>query len=311
MQDAFLVFLNILLVAGLGMWANAHWMDQVFTRRHSIVVFWGYFLLKTCVMFVLQYEKLSGGVPWLEVANAVFVSVTAILTVAAVVYTWKGAFAQVFLCAFACDMMNPAIMMAISSGISALHVGLMTGNEWHLVPLNLGTIVMACVFIALHFALNRPIVSLFQMLKRLIMRHELFWTALTWLFVAFESVGTAMANMQSVNFYADSQGLVALLLFSVLLLVVLRRAVRLSQRRQAVAACEALAQEYDAMVRAQLEELERGRVALAGHEQMLAEIGPEDDTSADKSVAREVRALEQKFRRFERIARREFQRGER
>ena len=42
-----------------------------------------------------------------------------------------------------------------------------------------------------------------------------------------------------------------------LLLVVLGRAVGLSQRRQAMAACESLAREYDAKVSEQLDELER------------------------------------------------------
>jgi len=298
MQDAFLVFLNIALVGSLGMWANAHWMDQVFKRRHSLVVFWGYFGIKTLGMFLLQYGKALGDVPWLEVANAAFVSVTAILTTAAVIYTWKGAFAQVFLCAFACDMMNPAIMTACAYGISALPLGLLMSDEWHLVPLNLGTIVLACAFLAIHFAINKPIVSLLQILKRLVMRHEVFWTILTWAFVAFESVGTAMANMHSKNFYVDLQCEVTLLLLCVLLLVVLGRAVGLSQRRQAMAACESLAREYDAKVSEQLDELERGRAALAGHERVLAAIGSSDAAHAGGSVAEEVRELEREFRRL-------------
>lgn len=298
MQDAFLVFLNVTLVSSLGMWANAHWMDQVFKRRHSLAAFWGYFLVKTCVTFLLQYEMALGDAPWAEVANALFVSVTAILTIAAVVYTWSGAFAQVFLCMFACDMTNPAIITACAYVLRALPFGLMATDEWHLVPLNLGTIILAGMFLTLHFALNRPIVSLLQIVKRMVMRHEFFWTLLTWGFVIVESVGTTMANINSNNFFVDLQCQVTLLLLCILLLVVLGRTVRYSKRRQAVAACESLAREYDARVRDQLDELERGRAALAGHEQVLAAIGSSDAAHADGGVAEEVRELEREFRRL-------------
>ena len=291
MQDAFLVFANIFLVGAAGMWGNAHWMDQVFKRRHAIVMFWGYFCLKTCVLFFIQYQMASGGAPWAEAANNVYTSVNAILMVVAVAYTWRGVFAQVFLCAFACDMIHSAILAASSYGIRALFMGTLPSGEWLLVPLSVGTVVPIIVFVGIHFAFTKPIVALLALAKRMVMRREALWTALTWVFVAAESVGTALAFNNRYTF-VDLQGLVVVLLLCLFLLVVLGRAVRLSQRRQAVEACEALAGEYDAKVRAQLEELERGRAALAGHERVLKEM----DTSAfDADVELELRELEQKF----------------
>ena len=297
MQDAFLVFLNIFLVGGSGMWGNAHWMDQVFKRRHSLVVFWGYFCVKTVVMFFFQYEMASGSAPWAQAANNIYVSVTAILTTVAVVYTWKGVFAQIFLCAFACDMMNSALLTACVYGVRALILGLIPSDEWLLIPLNLGTITAVIVFTVLHLALTKPIVALLSIVNRMVMRREVLWTVVTWVFVIAESMGTAWA-LNSNTFLVDLQCLVVLLLLSVLLLVVLGRAVRYSKRGQAVAACEELAREYDAKVRAQLEELERGRTALAGHEQVLAAIGSSDAAYADDGTVRQVRELEAEFRRL-------------
>ena len=238
-----------------------------------------------------------GHAPWVEVANNIFVSATTILTIAAVVYTWNGAFAQVFLCMFACDIMNPAIITPCVYALRALPFGLMATDEWPLVPLNLGTIIVGCIFVALHFALNKPIVSLLNILKRMVMRHEIFWTVLTWGFVIAMSMGTALA-LNSTTFRVDLQCQVTLLLLCILLLVVLGRTVRYSKRRQAVAACESLAREYDAKVSEQLDELERGRAALAGHERVLAAIGAGDAANADDGTARKVRELEREFRRL-------------
>ena len=296
MIEMLMVVCSMLASGAAVIWCETSWLDRFFARRHSLVLYWAYYLAKTALTAFLRYEIMYEGASWAEAANAVVVSIAALLTIAVTLYTWKGGSAQVFLFAFVCDLIATVLYSLVFLGVA-----LVMGRGQSLASESIDPLLAFLAtppFLLLSYAVRVPVWWLLSFVKREGERHQTLWMLVGLLLAAYVTISNVVIPVSHADeslFYLLEENVAGSLFVALMLLLVIGRSRSALRRRGALAACEALAREYDSEVRAQLGELERDLATLAGHELVLEEI---ETNAADAETIREVRELEREYRRL-------------
>ena len=78
-----------------GVWITYYLMSRVFERRHAPFVWWAYFVVKGTVSSGIMIALELGAEPWLKDVEAIVLSVTSVLSLLVMFYTWKGDYVEV------------------------------------------------------------------------------------------------------------------------------------------------------------------------------------------------------------------------
>jgi hypothetical protein len=270
-------------------------MSRVFERRHAPFVWWAYFVVKGTVSSGIMIALELGAEPWLKDVEAIELSITSILSLLVMFYTWKGDYVEVALCAVASDT-----FAALTTFLCRLLVNYLMGypqSRGWVTPFGLTTILETTIRILVCLALSRPLAAVLRLVKRMAMRHHLVASCIVAWFITYCSLATSFIPV----FYANINMQLAYMQWPLLLVVLgagiftLTRARDMSRRDQVLDECMRLAQEYDTTVREQLATLNADRVAIEGHEQSLARLRKGE---ADETLARRIRLLERTYRRL-------------
>ena len=290
------VMLNYLVfnMAGVGItYAN---LCQVFERRRRPLVLWTYFFVKGIVDVNLRYA-ISYGPQTAEIdaLNRLWTFVTAFASLAVVLYTFRGDYVQVGLCALLSDM----------AAVIVVSLALALGNMWAGEPLDTGYLVPASsrtlIYVGATFAMGRllmmPLAWILRYLGQVVLRHRGVWAGVLLAFLL--SVASTMGGAVYTVAYLDSSSYVYLPFMSAvvatLLLLLMMRRRDIESRRKTLARCLSLARSYDQTVRSQLAALDCDRSVLDGHETSLRKLG---GGTADSELSGRIAVLERSFRRL-------------
>ena len=286
--------LSYLVLSLTGVWITYYLMSRVFERRHAPFVWWAYFVVKNTVSGLIIIALELGAEPWLKDVEAIELSVTSVLSLLVMFYTWKGDYVEVAFCAVASDT-----FAAVTTIICRLLANTLAGyppNRGWVTPFDLMTILEVTIRVLTCLVLSRSLAAVLRFVRRVAMRHHLLASCVVAGFIVY-SVGSFYIPV----FYANMNIQLAYMQWPLLLVVLgagfvtLRRARDMSRRDQVLDECMQLAQEYDTTVREQLATLNADRIAIEGHERSLTRLR---EGEADESLAMRIRLLERTYRRL-------------
>ena len=290
-----LSILNYALVGCAGVGVTYYYLSLVFERRHNPLLLWVYFFTKHVVDGSLWYAE---GVVGLDVPllglSKVWLHVTAVTTLFVVLYTFRGDYVQVGLCAVVSDC-AAGILITLAQTLGNLWAGMPYDAGFLTLP-SLRTLVCSVLTIGLAFLLREPVSWILRYLCRVALRHRLSWSGLVLAFVTY--LAAAVGSVASVDvlksrFSYNMPFMLTILLALFLLLLQRRRDV--VRREQVLSECVALARSYDRLVGEQLAVLDRDRAALEGHDFALRRLG---DATDDPGLAQCAAGLEHTYRRL-------------
>ena len=283
------------LLSLTGVWITYYLMSHVFEHRHAPFVWWAYFVVKGTVSSVIMIVLELGAEPWLKDVEAIELSVTSVLSLLVMFYTWKGDYVEVALCAVASDTFAAVTTFLCRMLVNSL-MGYPQSRGW-VTPFGLTTILETTIRILVCLALSRQLAAVLRLVKRMAMRHHLVASFIVAGFITYCSLATFCIPV----FYANITMQLAYMQWPLLLVVLgagiftLTRARDMSRRDQVLDECMRLAQAYDTTVREQLATLNADRVAIEGNERSLARLR---EGEADEVIARRIRLLERTYRRL-------------
>lgn len=284
---------NYLCLSLSGVWITYYLMSRVFARRHAPFVWWAYFVAKGLVHGALVCGVEIEGLAWLRDSLAVETSVTSILSLLVMFYTWKGDLVEVALCAVVADTFSgTAAVLAHMVANAAMGYPIQSGWKYNL---DLFSVIDQVVRVTLALALQRPITGLLENVRQVAMRHHLIASCIVAAFLVLFAIESVSPFFVPVDTHLTVVECVLLATLLVTGLLVARRARDMSRREEALASCLRLARDYDRVVRAQLAEFNAGRFALEGHERSLARLR---EGSSDRDVVERIRELERTYRRL-------------
>lgn len=292
---ALLSILNFVLMGCAGVSVSYYFLSLVFERRHSSLFFWVYFFTKQAVDGTLCYAESATGIDLpLAGLGEVWFHVTAVVSLFVILYTFRGDYVQVGLCAIVSDLVAGALISLIQ----------ILGNLWEGLPYDTGflmlpslrTLVCMALMRGMARMLKNPVSWILHYLARVALRHRLLWSGAVVAFVTyFAAMLSSVASADALgNRFSYNVPFMMTVLF-VLLLLLLQRRRDIVRREQVLAECVALARSYDRMVGEQLVVLDRDRSALEGHELALRRLGIGAD---NPKLAQCVAALERTYRRL-------------
>ncbi len=282
------------LLSLTGVWITYYLMSHVFEHRHAPFVWWAYFVVKGTVSSVIMIVLELGAEPWLKDVEAIELSVTSVLSLLVMFYTWKGDYVEVALCAVASDTFAAVTTFLCRMLVNSL-MGYPQSRGW-VTPFGLTTILETTIRILVYLALSRQLAAVLRLVKRMAMRHHLVASCIVACFIVY-----SVTSFYIPVFYMNMNVQLAFMQWPLLFVVLgagiftLTRARDMSRRDQVLDACMQLAKEYDTTVREQLATLNADRIAIEGNEQSLARLR---EGEADEVIARRIRLLERTYRRL-------------
>ena len=261
-----LVVANYLLSCMVGVSMNADAVDACVPRRHSLCLYWVYFLSKATFFAFIDYALANGAGAEMRQLYLYIDVVTTFLTFVVLYYTWRVDLVRLNVMGLICEGITSGCIMG-----GQVLVRIVAGGPpfAFLDPLNGRMLVGYIVALVLYWALRRFAVTMLLWVDREMERHRALWFVMggVLIFLTFSSANLiieAERELLAIALFADC--------FAVLLLIpslVLRlRDARLRER--ALRECEELSGIYDSTVQEQLSSLERDKVALEGNERTLA-----------------------------------------
>ncbi len=273
-------------------WFN---LSRVFERRASLP-FWAYFVLKGFVDAYTWYCISQGyHADFFYGFNNVWSHAMAVVSLFVVLFTFKGDYVQVGVCAAVSDL-EAGLLVALTHTFGNLFTGNPV-NTGFLEPFSPRTLVCALMMLVGAHLLREPLTWINRFLCRVVLRRRLLWGGAVVCFIAFyaNSVNAVVnADLMVPSSFAYNLPFMLLALF-VIALLLLRHRRDVKEREKVLASCVALTRSYDLMMYEQLEALERDRVALEGHERTLRELG---EGAGDKAIAARVADLERSYLRL-------------
>lgn len=286
--------LNYLFMTLVGVWVTYFLMGRVFQRRHAPYLWWLYFAAKGFVYgFLLSGAELEGAAPYQDLI-ALESSVTSILSLLVILYTWRGDYVEVALTAVVSDTLA-ATSAVLCRMLANVLMGYAPDRGWLYAP-DLSTVLDVMLRVLTTMILQRYIVGLLHNVRRMSMRHHLAASCAVAAYLAFFAAElTISSRYERVGGHLSYLEWILLPTMLGAALLVARRARDMSRREEALASCLRLARDYDRVVRAQLAEFNAGRFALEGHERSLARLR---EGTSDHDVVERIRELERTYRRL-------------
>ena len=286
--------LSYLLLSLTGVWITYYLMSRVFENRHAPVVWWAYFVVKNTVNGLTLIALELGAEPWLKDVEAIELSVTSVLSLLVMFYTWKGDYVEVAFCAVVSDTFA-AVTTVMCRLLSNTLLGYPLSRGW-ITPFDLTTILEVMIRVLVCLALSRPLAAVLRFVRRLAMRHHLVASCIVAGFIVY-----SVTSFYIPVFYMNMSVQLAFMQWPLLFVVLgaglftLRRARDMSRRDQVLDECMHLAQEYDTTVREQLATLNADRIAIEGHERSLTRL---KEGEADDTLVERIRLLERTYQRL-------------
>lgn len=273
-------------------WLN---LSRVFERRASLP-FWAYFVLKGFVDAYTWYCISQGyHADFFYGFNNVWSHAMAVVSLFVVLFTFRGDYVQVGVCAAVSDL-EAGLLVALTHTFGNLFTGNPV-NTGFLEPFSLRTLVCALMMLVGAHLLREPLTWMNRYLCRVVLRRRLLWGGAVVCFIAFyaNAVNAVVnADLMVPSSFAYNLPFMVLALL-VIALLLLQRQRDVDERERVLASCMALTRSYDLMIYEQLEALDRDRVALEGHELTLRELGDDAD---DKALKVRIAGLERSYRRL-------------
>ena len=284
----------VLTIAGTSV--TLYYLSKVFDRRHGPAVWLAYFAMKgyvdACVYWTMTY-----GHPGLVLYDfsGLWTSVTSVVSLFVIFYTFRGDYVQVALCAVASDLFA-SVLNPLCQTLGNLVSGVPYDTGYFDSPSLRTLLVCVVLLLCLTRLFTAPLVGLLSYLSRVALRHRLIWSGVVIVGIAtFTSVlNEAARSGLTINHVGYNYPFMVFALALLCFLLVQRRR-DVDRRRQTLEECLALARSYDRVVGEQLATLERDRAALEGHEISLRRIG---DVADDRGLAQRVSGLERTYRRL-------------
>ena len=281
-----------MVVTLAGVWVTYYLMCQVFPRRHAPYLWFCYFIVKGFVHGVATLGVDLGGGASFELLVAIETSVTSVLSMLVVFYTWRGDLVELAVCAVTSDMFSGVFAVLTRMLANAL-LGYPLDQGWTFMTLPSAALDAVLRVLAV-FALRRPCVGILHFVRRAAMQHHLAGSLVVAAFLVFSVAEISMIpSYQTLRVHHTFMELPILLVLVWTSILVARRAYDVSRREEALNSCVQLAGDYDRKVRTRLATLDEERGALDGHERSLARLGASVE---DADLALRIRSLEHTYR---------------